>query len=196
LNQSGTAKEVDKDELNNTVHAVAEDMVRILDKVYYIIGLYRYSAQYKPLEIYDMLPKIAVPEKYDILSTSYYIEQMKGAKDNKLSPVIINALEVVYATKAFNNDATVAEHVGLILKLDPLAGISEDDKMSRLSNSGITQLDYVVSSNINKFVDNAMETITGFVDMDTVKQREEIYKMAKAQMAEAVTDVIPEDALL
>lgn len=194
LNQSGTAKEVDKDELNNTVHAVAEDMVRIMDKVYYIIALYRYSAQYTPVQIYDMLPKIAVPEKYDILSSSYYIEQMKGAKDNKLNPAIINALEVVYATKAFNNDATVAEHVGLILKLDPLAGIGEDDKMSRLSNNGITQLDYVVSSNINKFVDTAVENIMGFVDMDILKQREEIYKMATEQISSLTADLIPEDA--
>ena len=33
LNQSGTAKEVDKDEFNNTVHAIAEDIVNIVDWV-------------------------------------------------------------------------------------------------------------------------------------------------------------------
>lgn len=147
LSQSGKAKEVDKDELNNTVHSIAEDLVRIIDKVYYFIAVYRYGGQYKTDEIYDMLPMIAVPEKYDILSTKYFDEQITSAKANKLNPAILNAMEISYASKAFNNDLDIAEHVGLILKLDPLAGISEDDKMSRLSNNGITQLDYIVSSN-------------------------------------------------
>ena len=193
LNQSGTAKEVDKDELNNTVHSVAEDIVRIIDNVYRIIAYYRYKNIYSLPEISEMLPAITVPEKYDILSTSYFVEQMKAAKDSKLNPAIINALETNYAAKTFNTDTSVAEHVGLILKLDPLAGIGEDDKMSRLSNNGITQLDYVVSSNINKFVDEATEEVRGFIDLDTTKQREIIYAKAQAQMDAEVTELMPTD---
>lgn len=193
LNQSGTAKEVDKDELNNMVHSIAEDIVRIMDKVYWLIALYRYSAQYTPDEIYEMLPMIAVPEKYDILSSMYYQEQIKGVIDSKLNPAIRNAMEVTFATKAFNNEPKVAEEVALVLSLDPLAGIGEDDKMSRLSNNGITQLDYVVSSNINKFVSQAIEANNDFPDMDVTKQREVVYKMAQEQMAAETMDVIPAD---
>lgn len=195
LNQSGTAKEVDKDELNNMVHSIAEDIVRIMDKVYWLIALYRYSAQYSPDEIYDMLPIIAVPEKYDILSSMYYQEQIKGVIDSKLNPAIRNAMEVTFATKAFNNEPKVAEEVALVLSLDPLAGIGEDDKMSRLSNNGITQLDYVVSSNINKFVSQAMEQNPGFADLDVTKQREVVYKMAQEQMTKETMDVIPPDEI-
>jgi hypothetical protein len=193
LNQSGKAKEVDKDELNNTVHSIAEDLVRIIDHTYYLIALYRYSAQYTKDDIREMLPMISVPEKYDILSSSYFTEQMKAAKENKMNPAILNAMEVSYATKAFNNDPDVAEHVGLILKIDPLAGIGEDDKMSRLSNNGITQLDYVASSNINKFVNIAIEKNPGFIEFDTTKQRDIIYKMATDQMASQNSDLIPLD---
>lgn len=193
LNQSGTAKEVDKDELNNMVHSIAEDIVRIMDKVYWLIALYRYSAQYTPDEIYDMLPMIAVPEKYDILSSMYYQDQIKGVIDSKLNPAIRNAMEITFATKAFNNEPKVAEEVALVLSLDPLAGIGEDDKMSRLANNGITQLDYVVSSNINKFVAQAMEANKGFADTDVTKQREAVYKLAEAQMAAETMDVIPAD---
>ncbi len=193
LNQSGTAKEVDKDELNSMVHSIAEDIIRIMDKVYWLIALYRYSAQYTPEQIYEMLPMIAVPEKYDILSASYYQEQMKAAIDSKLNPAITNQMQVDYATKAFNNDPKVAADVQLVLSLDPLAGISEDDKMSRLANNGITQLDYVVSSNINKFVADAVEASPGFVDLEISKQKEAIYKMAEAQMAAQQLNVIPAD---
>jgi len=193
LNQSGTAKEVDKDELNSMVHSIAEDLVKIIDKVYFLIALYRYSVQYTPDEIYDMLPMIAVPEKYDILSTSYYDEQMTSAIKNKLNPAILNAMEVAYATKAFNNDLDIAHYVGLVLKLDPLAGISEDDKMSRLSNNGITQLDYVVSSNINKFVAELVDKNQGFLDMDITKQKEAVYKLAQEQISSQEIEVIPAD---
>mgnify|MGYP003471876697 FL=1 len=193
LNQSGTAKEVDKDELNTMVHSIAEDMVRIIDKVYYIVALYRYSFQYTPEQIYDMLPMIAVPEKYDILSTKYYDEQITSAIKNKLNPAILNAMEVAYATKAFNNDLDIANYVQMILSIDPLAGISEDDKMSRLSNNGITQLDYVVSSNINKFVAQAVQTIKGFAELDVTKQKEAIYKMAEDQITTSTVDILPPD---
>ena len=44
----------------------------------------------------------------------------------------------------------------LVYKLDPLYGVSEDNKMMRLQNNGITEKDYVVSSNIQKFVRKAL----------------------------------------
>lgn len=193
LNQSGTAKEVDKDELNNMVHSIAEDIVRIMDNVYWLIALYRYRSLYTPDEIYEMLPMIAVPEKYDILGATYYQEQMKAVIDSKMNPAIRNAMEVTYATKAFNNDPKIAREVALVLSLDPLAGISEDDKMSRLSNNGITQLDYVVSSNINKFVAELVEGTKGFVEMDITKQKEAVYKLGQAQMDDQTGAIIPLD---
>lgn len=193
LNQSGKAKEVDKDELNTMVHSIAEDIVRIIDKVYWFIALYRYSMQYTPTEIYEMLPKISVPEKYDILSTKYFDEQMTSAIKNKLNPAILNAMEVAYATKAFNNDLDIAEKVQMMLTLDPLSGISEEDKMTRLSNGGITKLDYIISSNINKFVSQALETIKDFDALDIPKQKEAIIKMAEEQIAGENADIIPPD---
>lgn len=195
LNQSGTAKEVDKDELNSMVHSIAEDIVRIIDTVYWLIALYRYTGEglYSPAEVEDMLPMIAVPEKYDILSAGYYEAQMKAAIESKLNPAITNQMQVAYATKAFNNDLKIAQHVGLILALDPLSGISEDDKMSRLSNNGITQLDYVVSSNINKFVDQLIEKDPKFIELEISKQREAVYKLATEQIAASAADIIPLD---
>lgn len=195
LAQSGVAKEVDKDELNNTVHAIAEDLVRIIDNVYYLIALYRYSEQYTTTEIEEMLPMISVPEKYDILGATYYADQMKAVQEMKLNPAISNAMQVNFATKAFNNDLEIAEHVGLLLRLDPLAGITEDDKMSRLSNGGITKVDYIVSSNINKFVDLATESNADFADLDVTRQREIINAMAAAQESEEVTELLPMDEI-
>jgi hypothetical protein len=183
LSQSGVAKEVDKDELNNTVHAIAEDMVRNMDWIYWVIAKYRYGLIYSDDEIAEMVPVIAVPEKYDILSSNHLQEQLKNAKDSKANAAIVNAIEIEYANKAFNSDPAIRDMVELVLSLDPLANIPEDDKMSRLSNKGITQETYVISSNIHSFVQRALDEHVGFADMDLPKQKEIILAYAQEQVS-------------
>lgn len=191
LSQSGVAKEVDKDELNNTVHSIAEDIVRCMDWGYWMIARYRYGVVYGLEDIEAMLPHIAVPEKYDILSSSHLEEQLKNLKESKANPVITNAVEVEYANKAFNNDPSIRDLVRLVLELDPLANISEDDKMTRLANKGITLETYVISSNIQEFVQRAIEADEGFPELDTAKQKEIIAGYAKELVELVNVDLIP-----
>lgn len=191
LSQSGVAKEVDKDELNNTVHSIAEDIVRCMDWTYWMIARYRYGLVYGPEDIEAMLPHIAVPEKYDILSYTHLEEQLKNLKDSKANPVITNAVEVEYANKAFNNDPSIRDLVRLVLELDPLSNIPEDDKMSRLSNKGITLETYIISSNIQEFVQRAIEADEGFPELETAEQKVIIAAYAAEQVAAANADLIP-----
>lgn len=175
LNISGTAKEVDKDETNNFVHSVAEDLVRCMDWITYITARMRYSTQYpNENDILEMLPQIPVPEHFDIFSTKFIEDELKNAKDNKLNPVLINAMEVGYATKKFNSDHDIQKRLLLILQLDPLANVTEEDKTMRLSNKGITQEDYVLSSNIGALVKRAIEDDENFLNLDFKKQKEKI----------------------
>jgi hypothetical protein len=180
LNQSGTAKEVDKDELNNTVHAIAEDLVRNIDLVYRFCALWRYHLVYAIEDIEFMLPKINVPEKYDILSSNHLISEMDSAK--ALNPVIKNALEIEYASKKFIANPQVKERLTLVFELDPLPNISEDDKMTRLSNKGITLLTYVISSNIQEFVQRALEEDADFPDKPLAEQKKAMEKYAQEQI--------------
>lgn len=183
LNQSGLGKEVDKDELNNTVHSIAEDLVSIDDRVYKLMALYRYLVQYSADDILKkMVPKITVPEKYDILSTTHLETELANAKTNKVNAFLVNALEVEYANKKFNNDPDVRDRIRLILELDPLANISEDDKMSRLSNKGITLEAYIISSNIHEFVQKAIDEDENFPELDLPKQKEKMKEYAQAQI--------------
>lgn len=178
LAQSGIAKSFDSDEMSNTAHSIGEDIVAAMDNIYWLIALWRYRTLYPVDDIMEMVPTIAVPEKFDILSASHTQEEIKQAKESKTNPVIISALEIDYATRRFNADPDVRDRVQLILTLDPLPNISEDDKMSRLSNKGITLESYVISSNIQSFVQRAIEEDKGFVDMELPKQQEVMQKYA------------------
>lgn len=179
LAQSGVAKSFDSDEMSNTAHSIAEDLVAAMDSIYWLTALWRYKTIYPVDDIMEMVPTIAVPEKFDILSAAHTQEEIKAAKESKTNPVILSALEIDYATRRFNAEPEVRDRVQLILKLDPLPNISEDDKMSRLSNKGITLESYVISSNIQSFVQRAIEEDEGFVDKDLTEQQEVMMQYAK-----------------
>ncbi len=179
LNQSGTAKEVDKDELNNTVNAIAEDIVRNMDNFYKFCAYYRYSTLY-PIDYIDefILPKINVPERYDLLSSVYLESQIKAAKENGLNPVIKNALEGEYAGKKFPTMPQIKDQLKLIYDLNPLANIDEDEKMSMLSNKGITLRTYVISCNIREFIQRAIDENKKFANLTLKEQKEIVEKYA------------------
>jgi hypothetical protein len=172
LSQSGVAKEVDKDELNNLVGAIAEDIVAIMDRVYYYIGEYRYSTIVRDEEKRRaMLPHIPVPERFDLLNSSHIMNELATARTAGVNPVLIRNMEIEYAKKKFNADPSVASFLQAVYALDPLAGLGEDEKMSRLNNGGITKIDYIVSCNIEAFVQRAVYGDPGFYSLPFDRQR-------------------------
>ncbi len=184
LNQSGTAKEVDKDALNNFVHAIAEDIVASMDKLYSLISDMRYSDIITdPVVRKEQLPYINVPEKFDLLSSTYLEDQISKQKENKGNPVIIKAMEEDYVNKKFVGDDALRERVLLTIRLDPLSGISEEDKMTRLSNKGITEETYIVSCNVEEFISRALdEKGDAFYKLSLKEQKQLLMQYAKEQI--------------
>lgn len=179
LAQSGVSKAQDRDEAGNTSNSIAEDIVAFMDECYKIFSYYRYKLLYGREDTDKMCPVIAVPEKFDLVTASDIGEQLKSAKDSKINPRLITAIEIEYANKKFAQEPEIRDMVSLTIELDPLAGVSEDDKMSRLSNKGITQLTYVISSNIQEFVQNALDEDPDFPEKELSEQKKVIEGMAQ-----------------
>jgi hypothetical protein len=201
LNQSGTAKEVDKDELNNFVHSVAEDIVAALDWTYMVINEYRYKDLVPDVQTRrNMLPEIPVPEKFDLLSSTLLLDDLAKAKQNGINPVILNELQIEYAGKKFYNDPKVKDELEAIFEMDPFPNISDEDKMVRMSNDGITLIDYIISSNIQQFVRRAMEEDDQFASKTLAERKavievyaEEVvkYNSVKASVLSAIPEIDP-----
>lgn len=179
LAESGVAKEVDKDELNNMVHAIAEDIVSAMDNIFWLIAKYRYGLTYNDEMLSEMVPTVTVPEKFDILSAVHLQETLAAAKKDNWNPVLQSAVEVDMATKLFYTDPAVRDRLTLVLMLDPLPNVSEDDKMSRLSNKGITEEAYIISSNIQDFVRRAIEEDPQFAEKEVKDQRAKMLEYAE-----------------
>lgn len=185
LSESGVAKEIDRDELNNFVYSIAEDLVYIMDKIY----RFGYDYRYKVVVPIDqdraaMLPVVNVPEKYDMLSVNYLIQEYQTAKNAKMNPVLINKMEQEIATKKFSTDPEMAAEINCILKLDPFAGLSSDDKLAYIQNKFITTEDAVISANIVQFVRQAKFDDPKFYSLEFDKQREVMETMADEKIAE------------
>lgn len=194
LSQSGTAKEVDKDELNNFVNSIAEDIVAIMDKVYYFINEYRYSVVVpNEKERRMMLPKINVPTKYDILSANYLIAEIGTAKTAGVSPVIMRELQIEYAKKQFFTNPEVGYEAQAVFELDPLYGLTEDEKMTRKSNGGITDIDYIISCNVVSFVRKSIESDPSFPSLPFDKKMEIMRTLANDVKKENERVVMPTD---
>jgi hypothetical protein len=163
LNQSGTAKEVDRDEQSNFVHAVAEDIVCIMDRIAFITNEYRNSIAVPDKELRKtLLPTIAVPERFDLFSVDTLAKDVNNAKEQKLNNFIVATLETEYANKKFYAQPEIARLVQLSYNLDPLTGLSEDEKISRLQNDGVAAIDYIISSNLIPFLKRALREDKNF----------------------------------
>jgi hypothetical protein len=185
LNQSGTAKEIDKDELDNFVNSIAEDIVMVLDNVYRYICEYRYSLVVKDKNARNkMLPVIPVPERFGLLNSSILMQEIQTAKTSGVNPVLVKNMEIEYARKKYNAEPEIAYELESIFELDPFYGYSQQDKMTMLSNGGISETDYVISCNAAQFVQRAMKENKDF-NARTFEQKRKIMETYAGEISKA-----------
>ena len=179
LSQSGVAKQVDREELYSFVHSIAEDVVRIMDEVIYDICAWRYQGVTN--DIRALLPYIPVPERYDMLSGKVLVDELTSMVNAKVDPAIINAAQIELAGKKFN-DSEVKDLVVLKLKLDPFAGVPEENISLQRTFNAVRQNDLVIHSNINQFVTRALSEIDDFVNLPYNDQMSVMNKYADELM--------------
>lgn len=178
--QSGVAKAYDANELNNFVNAVAEDLVRNLDRVYYFIAEYRYKNVVPNDEARsDLLPHINVPTKFDIVNSSILMQELTSASQAKVNPIILRELEIDYAKKQFNTNPDTALMVQTSFELDPLFGIANEEKMTILQNKGVTEIEYIISCNIQHFISRAVFENKDFCRQDYKSKMDIMRKYAE-----------------
>lgn len=180
LSESGIAKQWDRDETDNFAYKVASILRYIRENVAYYINNLRYYYTIPDKDTRNkQLPKISIPEKYDLVNNALLIEEYKQLKDAKASPFILASKENEIALKMFSHDKEITTFTSLVYKLDPLYYISEDEKIMRLQNNGIEEVDYVVSSNIHKFIRRALSEDEKFAEKTYQEQVEVINSYAQ-----------------
>jgi len=183
LSISGDAKQVDREELNNTVYNLAEDIIFSIDKAIYFINEWRYGYQISDAtKRKEQLPNIPVPQNYDLLPEDYLMKEVTDARTGKVNSLLIATLEQQLAAKKFYNQPDLATNIKLYFDLDPLPGLSVDEKMSLISNKAITQEDFIISSYMASFIKRAIRENKDFCKLEYQPQMDILTKYAQEKV--------------
>jgi hypothetical protein len=187
LNQSGKAKEVDRDDLNNFVYGVAyHSVINVIVRVIFFSNEIRVmDLGFSEEEKAAMLPKIPVPERYEILSENYLQEQVAAAKTGLINPLITNSLEIEFVNKKFENFPEIRERIKTVIQLDPLPSMSSEQKDAAVLAGTILKEDAMISNYIVSFVERAIQENEGFLDLDYEEKYKIVQKYAQDKLGEA-----------
>ncbi len=182
--QSGLAKEVDRDELNSYVYGIAYHLIEnLVNPVYYFINEFRYCKVVSDEKARaKQLPTIAIPTKFDILTSNILEEQMKKAMDSKADSEIIDQLELEYVQKKFPNEPDLRNRMMLKKSLDPFPRITIDEKNNLALSKLADPLDIIVSNYLSYFIEQALFEDKNFMGLPYDKQKEAIYKLGEEKL--------------
>jgi hypothetical protein len=158
LSESGKAKEVDRDELNNFVYGVAYHSVEnIIKKVYQYINEIRVMAlSLSDKEKREMMPQIVIPERFEILSESYLQEQIGSARTAQVDPLIITTLELDFVSKKYENYPEIRDKIRTMKELDPFPTLTPEQKDAGIMSGTILKEDAMISKYMVSFVERAV----------------------------------------
>lgn len=186
LNESGKAKEVDRDELNNFVYGIAYHLCEnIISRVYFIINEWRYIRYIENKEERAMmLPNVNIPERFDLLTENIVADEYAKAISGNMSDEVIETYEMELVGKRFNNHPDILERVKLKRLLDPLSGKTNEEKISMMQAGMVTQRDVVLSIYTDAFINRAMQEQPGFMELAFDKQKAIIEKYSDEKVKE------------
>lgn len=189
---SGIAKAYDRQEINTTLGNVAWHIIKnILEPVYFLCGMWRYSQIESEEEIAKMVPCINVPNKFDVLTEDILQNRLAAAKTAGASASLLAQLESQYAKKEFGDDSIQAEIIEATGNLDPLPNKTDADKMTILSNGGTTKDKYILSCNLTDFINRAYAENDQFFELDRADQLATIMPYVQEIKDEQIAAKVP-----
>lgn len=183
--QSGIAKAYDRDETNNTFYGIATDMAQIMEKIAYLVAKWRYGMIYTDEQLKEMCPICLVPNTFDIVGSQFLLDEVKQSKDSKLNDSVVSEIEMEFIKKRFPNDTRLQDVLINSYQLDPMSGLTEDEKALLMSNRGATRQDYIISTYISDFITKAYDEYPDFNSLT----RDEKYRILTKYADVKISDI-------
>lgn len=194
LNQSGKAKEVDKDEANNFMYGMAFHFVNsTLKNTYKYIILQRYGSRVQNRtkeSLKEIKPLIQVPEHFDLLSENQLIDQLAKAKDANVDPTIINEMQTDLINKKFKDMPETRDKLRISNEVNPLNTLSGEEIADMEMSGLVTKPDAVTAIYADYFVAKAIVADKTFISK-TPEEQLKIIRAMTDEKIKALKDVIP-----
>ncbi len=179
VNQSGKAKTIDRSELQSFLAKVSDNLFdNIIQNAFKFISLWRYSVVNEAV-----LPTINKPTNFNAMSEAMLVEEIKIIAESGLDTT---QYEIDLIDRRYPNDKEKQLYNKNVLTLDPLAGKTNEEKVDIKLSGGVTQEQFIISSNIRGFILDALAKDEDFL----LKTREEkkivLDALAKEQIVEPI----------
>lgn len=197
LNESGKAKEVDRDELNNFVYGIAHHLVKNnLKRIYKWTIAWRYGdygSKLSTKELESMMPALNVPEKFDLLSDNAIISQLLKMKESDVDPTIIRELQIELINKKFRESPATRKKLLAQHKLNPFPTKSTEELIDLEMAGGVSKLDFVAAIYGDTIIDELVSEDKGFLDLGHKEQKAkfDIAVAAKEKTLVKIPDATP-----
>jgi hypothetical protein len=129
-----------------------------------------------------------------MLSGKVLVDELTSMVQAKVDPAIINAAQIELAGKKFN-DSDVKDMVVLKLRLDPFAGVPEENISLQRMYGAIEQDDLIIHANINKFVSRAINEIENFAGLTYQEQMNQMVQYARERTPSRLPATPPDTGL-
>ena len=178
-NQSGVAKTIDRSELQSFMTKVSDNLFdNVLANSYKFISLWRYTV------VNDaVLPVLNKPTNFHAMNEAMLVEEIKTISDAGLDTT---QYELDLVERRYPNDIEKQLFNKNVLTLDPLAGKTNDEKVDIRLSGGVTQEQFIISSNIRGFLMDAIEKDPDFLNKTREQKMNVLEQLAKNQIVQPV----------
>lgn len=176
-NQSGIAKERDRQELNDFLFKISDVIFTVhLNNIFYYFNQLMFNVSFgskpadplNPSTLDSNLPNINKPINFDISTASELINEMETNKKAGLSTSYIKQAQKDIIAKKFAGSQDVLLEMNLKIDLDPMPDLAVADAISLQSGAQktFTEEDFIIHFNISKFVERALDEDDQFINKD------------------------------
>lgn len=186
LSESGKAKEIDRDELNNFVYGIAYHLIEeLINPIYWFTNEIRYMNAVTDKKTREaMLPYIDVPESYDFLTKRDAVDNLIKISASQVSDNIKDLAEMKYIHTEYQDIPEIRDKMKLIHLHDPFPSYKASDYQTLISGGIIKKIDAVLSTYLVSFVDELKEVNPKFIELKFAEQKEILMQMAQDKLDE------------
>jgi hypothetical protein len=137
-----------------------------------------------PEERAKLYPVVPVPEKYDVINSSFLINEYQVAKTAGLNGIILAEMQKEIGQKKFYANPKVSEFIQSVMDLDPFPDKTTEEKGAIEAQKLATKEDVVLSLYISDFVRRAQEEDENFSSKSDIEKREKLLEYAAEKVEE------------
>ena len=187
LNQSGKAKEVDREDLNTFVLDVARHLVV---EVWLPMITDTAIQRYPEVKTEEILPSVKVPQNVNLLTSAHLIKQISQAQEAGVDRSILKELNVQLAATKFSAFPEIKRKVITAVQQDPFNLFKGEE----ITDMGLARTaasrDITLHNYIDAFMEQAMQENDGFDLMPYKEQKAILSKLTDAKLIEINADII------